>query len=86
MPKYIIRAPRYIDGRYIFASPDSPTEIEIPDGTKVDSRLFAVGSPEATEKLKPHFAPKEKQHVHSSEVHSKKRGEKSARPSDSEPI
>lgn len=61
MPKYIIRAPRYLDGVYVFASPDFPAEVELPEGTKRDEGLFDVGSVHATEKLKPHYPVRERE-------------------------
>ncbi|HWV38852.1 MAG TPA: hypothetical protein VN033_10300 [Vulgatibacter sp.] len=54
MPKYWIRSPRYINGVYIFASPEFPAEVELPEGTKVDPGLAPFD--EKPEKPVPHFA------------------------------
>lgn len=60
MPKFIIRAPRYIDGKVVKASPEAPAIIELPEGTKVDKGLELV-APDVVpvfEKPKAHFAEK----------------------------
>lgn len=76
MVKFKIIAPRYIgseeNATYVFASPEWPTEIEIPDhpNNKKDPTLYPpdakIGGPGS---LKPHYAPQAvfgAQHPHSS--------------------
>lgn len=59
MPRYLIRAPRFINGEFIAASPEFPVEIELPEGTKKDPGLLPVGSKEAVEKLRPHYVERD---------------------------
>lgn len=88
MPKYVIKAPRYIDGVVVQASPEHPAIIEVPEGHKIDRELYPLDSREATEKPKPHYVPKDTRHPQSREVHSKPVAEqgKKGRASDSSPI
>lgn len=57
MPKYLIRASRFINGNLVHASPEFPATIELPAGTKVDPLMFPVGDPRGTVKPLPHFNP-----------------------------
>ena len=57
MPTYRLTKSRYIDGQFIFASPEQPASVELPEGTKVDSGLQPMDAP-AVEKAKPHYAVK----------------------------
>ncbi len=61
MPKFLIKAPRFINGRYIAASAANPATIELPERTKLDKDLFPLDSPAATAELTPHFVPKKGQ-------------------------
>jgi hypothetical protein len=81
MPRYIIKASRYLDGGFVYASPDAPAEIELPEGTKVDRGLTPVGSPEAAaEPLKPHYVTKEAKQA--AQAAQSEVGGKKGRPSD----
>jgi hypothetical protein len=54
MTKFLIKAPRFLNGVYVHASPDFPAviDIEIPEGRTPDRALFPLDEPKA----KPHFA------------------------------
>lgn len=67
MPKYTIRAPRFVDGQYVRASPESPAVIEVPKGSKVDAGMepLEVGVEPEPSKLHPAHAPRDAGHVHS---------------------
>lgn len=59
MPKYTIRAPRYINGQYVHASPEYPAVVELPEGEKADRGLEPFeGETPAPLKLKPHYVEK----------------------------
>jgi hypothetical protein len=58
MPRYVLKQPRYIDGRYIAADVEHPVVIELPEGTKIDKFLepLADEAEPVAVKAKPHFA------------------------------
>lgn len=57
MAKYVIRASRFIDGKFVEASPSKPAVIELPDHIKPDAELepHKGGEPRPSE-LNKHFA------------------------------
>lgn len=89
MPRFLIKAPRFIEGELLVASPEHPREIELPAGTKVDAGLIPLDSPEAkAPPLKPHYVVKENRGAAGAkDVYSKPLAEqtKGKRPSDGEP-
>lgn len=52
--KFFITAPRFLNDAYVFASPEFPTEITLPEGEFLDNGLKA----EEPEEPKPHHAGK----------------------------
>jgi hypothetical protein len=91
--KFVIKSARYINGVLHPASPSHPATVELEESEAykadkegklvLDRGLFAVDSPEASEKPKPHFLPKEVKQAQSAAAHhSTPLDSKGKRPSD----
>jgi len=61
--EYMLRKSRYIEGRYIHASPDHPAKVKLPAGFKIDAGLTPVADYTGSGPLKPHYLVKESGHA-----------------------
>lgn len=53
MPRYLIRSPRFIDGRYVFARVDAPAVIEVAAGVQPDAGMELVSGEAAPAAASP---------------------------------
>lgn len=98
MPKYVIRATRYVrqtgeaHPKLVFAAPESPTVIDLPEGTEVDPGLVPFDAPGAQAEYGKHFVKKSEQYPTAVDVQSTPLAEqdrkagKSKRASDQSPV
>lgn len=60
---YVLRKNRYLEGRFVHASPDHPATVELPAGYKIDEGLIPYDEYTENGPLKPHYVVKESGHA-----------------------